>query len=67
MASQLYAAIHEWHSGVHVATDFSSDMFMDVYNGHILSLERIKYERPRAFHLMMAELYNLARYVAACQ
>lgn len=58
---QIYAAIHEWRTGTHKSNDFSADAFLDVYNGHILTMKYIWTERPRAFHLMMKELYNLAR------
>ena len=61
--SQLYAALHEWRSGVHHATDFSTDAYMDAYDGHTGTLTHLRTERPRAYQVMMTELYDLARCV----
>ena len=58
---QLYASINEWQTGIYQAAEFSADAYLDVYDGHIGTLSRIECERPNAFHLMMAELYDLAR------
>jgi len=63
--SQLYAAIHEWRAGYHQATEFSTDAYIDAYNGHIGTLQRIEVERPGAFHTMMAHVYSLARYLCS--
>lgn len=64
LKAQLYAAIHEWRAGVHQATEFSTDAYVDAYNGHIGTLNHIKESRPGAFHTMMAHLYTLARYLS---
>ena len=61
LISQLYCAIHEWRTGTHQSIKFTSDAFLDVYNGNIYTLNNIKTKRPRAFHLMMADVYSLAR------
>ena len=36
---------------------------MDVYDGHVLTLNTLRAQHPRGFHKLMADLYNLARYV----
>jgi hypothetical protein len=61
--SQLYAAIREWRTGVHVPMVFSTDAYTDVYNGHIGTLEHLCTTRAGAFHAMMADVYNQARCV----
>ena len=55
---QLYASINEWQTGIYQAAEFSADTYL---NGHIGTLSCIECEHPNAFHLMMAELYDLAR------
>lgn len=63
LKSQLYAAIYEWRTGVRQASEFSTDAYLDAYNGHIGTLKHIEVERPAAFHTMMAHVYTLARYL----
>jgi hypothetical protein len=67
--TQLYAAIHEWRTGVHESANFSADRYMETYNGHIHSLERIRTRHSAAFHTTMSQLYTLARYITemCCQ
>jgi hypothetical protein len=57
--SQLYAALHEWRAGTHSPTEFSTDAFLDVYDGHVGTLENLRKTRPGAYHVMMADIYNL--------
>ena len=64
MRSQLYAAIKDWHTGVLDPKKFTADVYLDVYNGNKFTLQTIKAQRPGAFHLMMADVYTLARYVS---
>ena len=61
---QLFAAIHEWRTGEHTSTDFSADTFMNVYDGHVLTLKTLRTQHPRGFHTLMADLYTLARCVS---
>jgi hypothetical protein len=35
--------------------------YIDAYDGHIGTLKHLRTQRPSAFHVMMANLYNLAR------
>ena len=60
---QLYAALHEWRSGMHQAAEFLANTYMDVYKGHIGTFNHIKSIRESSFHLMMADLYTKARCV----
>jgi hypothetical protein len=59
--NQLYGAIHEWHTGVHKAVEFSANAFLDVYNGHINTFTHIRENREEAYHGMMGDIYRLAR------
>ena len=58
MMYQLYAAIHKWHSGVHIPTEFSTNAYLDVYNGHIQTLNHISQNRNATFHRMMADIFQ---------
>lgn len=60
VATALYAAIHEWHSGKHHSMEFSANVYLDVYQGHINTFHHIRERRSGAFHLMMADLYAQA-------
>jgi len=40
--------------------DFTANMFLDAYNGHIVSLNKIESKRNVSYHKMMAEIYQLA-------
>ena len=60
MMYQLYAAIHEWHTGSHNPAEFSMNAYLDVYNGHIQTLNYISQNRNGAFHRMMADIYQRA-------
>ena len=63
MLHQLYAAIHEWHSGRHHTMDFSTNAYLDVYQGHIDTFHYIQENRPCALHVMMSDIYSQARLV----
>ena len=48
--------------GIYQPAEFSADAYLDVYDGHISTLNRIECKHPSTFHTMMADLYNIARY-----
>jgi hypothetical protein len=58
---QLYATIHEWRTGTYQATEFSANVYLDVYVGHIRTMDHILKNRVGAFHRMMGDLYAQAR------
>jgi hypothetical protein len=60
---KLYAALHEWETGERRHFDFSANAFVDVYAGHINSLQLILDGRPEFYHQMMGDIYTAARYV----
>ena len=57
---QLYAAIKEWESGSHRIVEFSSNAYLDPYNGHVNTLNHIHDNREDAFHVMMGDIYSQA-------
>ena len=56
-------SLYEWHTGEHRSLDFSANMFIDVYNGHIATLKGAEGDNASGFHGMMADIYAKARYV----
>ena len=62
MCLQLYAAIQEWRTGVQKKAEFSTNAYIDVYNGHINTFQHIRVNREEAFHTMMADIYQQARW-----
>jgi hypothetical protein len=56
-SSQIYAGISEFLSG-DSKTDFSASLYADAYNRHIKTLSDIKTRNPRAYHVLMATLFN---------
>jgi hypothetical protein len=61
MCLQLYAAIQEWRTGVQKKAEFSTNAYIDVYNGHVNTFQHIRVNREEAFHTMMADIYQQAR------
>jgi hypothetical protein len=47
LKAQLYASIYEWRLpvGDHEASEFSANAYLDVYNGHISTLNHIREQR----------------------
>ena len=58
--TQLYAALYESRTGVHVATGFSANAYLDVYQGHVNTFQHIRDQRSNSFHTMMADIYSQA-------
>jgi len=54
---QLYAAIHKWHTGSHNPAEFLMNAYLNMYNGHIQTLNHISQNQNGAFHRMMADIY----------
>ena len=46
--------------GEHKHHDFTTDVNLDVYRGHISSLDEIEKVRKGSYHRMMADIYHLA-------
>lgn len=57
---QLYAALYEWHTREHQVTEFSANVYLDVYQGHVNTLKHIQEMCEGVFHLIMIDIYNQA-------
>ena len=42
--------------------DFTANMYLDVYGGHISSFDKMEKEQNSTYHCMMANLYQLVVY-----
>jgi Domain of unknown function (DUF6532) len=60
---QLYATIYEWRTGRQQVTEFSASTYLDVYLGHVHTLNHIGDKREGANHTMMGDIYSQARSV----
>jgi hypothetical protein len=60
---KYYAALKEWSTGEHKHQDFTADMNLDVYKGHMTSLDQIEKMKTGSYHRMMGDIYHLAVYV----
>jgi hypothetical protein len=58
---QLFAALREWRTGTYQAEDFSANLCLDAYIGHVGSLARIEKEHNNIYHRVMGEIYTDAR------
>ena len=59
-AVQIYAALNEWKTGSKATAKFEGNVFATIYKAICRNLEGIKTQSPKAFHVIMAELYKLA-------
>ena len=63
-ASQIHAALMNRRLAFSGKTiDFSANNFSDAYNEHLLILTNIQTKKLRAYHKLMHDLYQTARYV----
>ncbi|KAI0059313.1 hypothetical protein BV25DRAFT_1918557 [Artomyces pyxidatus] len=62
IGAAIYCAIREWSTGEYKKSKagFTADIYADVYNGHIATLEDIRTHKPTSYHRMMADLFVLA-------
>ncbi|KAI0252206.1 hypothetical protein BJV78DRAFT_1281786 [Lactifluus subvellereus] len=60
VATALYAALRDWHTGKLQVTDFSANTYLDVYQGHVNTFSHIRINRNAAFHVMMTDIYSQA-------
>jgi Domain of unknown function (DUF6532) len=56
---QVYAAIYEWKTGLKIAVKFEGNIFATIYRALCRDLEGMKAQNPKAYHVIMAELYSL--------
>ncbi|KAH9013213.1 hypothetical protein EDB85DRAFT_2158401 [Lactarius pseudohatsudake] len=60
VATALYAALYEWRTGEQQIAEFSTNSYLDVYQGHVNTLELIREKRSGVFRSMMADIYRQA-------
>lgn len=58
--SQLYAALDEWSTGKRRAMDFSTQAYIETYQGNVGMLLNIRDNRNLSFHRMMSDIYSRA-------
>lgn len=57
--SKIHASLNEWREGINRdRSDFRSENYEDVYNGHVEFLESLQNAKPIFFHRLMADLYQ---------
>ena len=54
---QVCAALDEWRTGQRIAVLFSSNIYTDVYNNHMILLKSIKERNLKAYLHLLCELY----------
>ncbi|KAF8262615.1 hypothetical protein EI94DRAFT_1704624 [Lactarius quietus] len=60
VATGLYAALKEWSTGEYKRYHFTANMYLDVYKGHLDTLDKIENQRKGTYHRMMSDIYYLA-------
>ncbi|KAN0141764.1 hypothetical protein V8E53_000226 [Lactarius tabidus] len=60
VVTAYYAVLNEWLTGECKHFDFTTSMNLDVYNGHIDSLDKIESMQRGFYHRIMADIYHLA-------
>jgi Domain of unknown function (DUF6532) len=58
-SAQIYAALDEWKTGSKVTTKFEGNVFAAIYKAICRNIEGMKSQNPKAYHVIMAELYLL--------
>ncbi|KAF8265157.1 hypothetical protein EI94DRAFT_1804796 [Lactarius quietus] len=64
VATAMYATLYEWRTGHQQHSEFSANTYLDIYKGHVNTLQLIKDHRYGAFHTTMLEIYSKASFVA---
>jgi hypothetical protein len=60
LTAQIYAALDEWKTGSKVTSKFEGNVFATIYKAICRNLEGLRLQNPKAYHVIMADLYNLA-------
>ncbi|KAF8993878.1 hypothetical protein BDQ17DRAFT_1431380 [Cyathus striatus] len=56
-ATAVYAALLEWVEGIKTSRSFDGNVFAIIYESHVETLEGMREDHLRAFHVIMHELY----------
>jgi hypothetical protein len=57
---QFYAALDEWSTGQRHALNFSTEAYIETYQGNVEMLVNIRNNRNSSFHRMMSDIYSQA-------
>ncbi|KAH8976690.1 hypothetical protein EDB86DRAFT_3094812 [Lactarius hatsudake] len=57
-ATALYVALYKWQMGEQQIMEFSTNLYLDIYLGHVNTLELVWEKQSGTFHSMMADLYS---------
>jgi len=57
VATAVYSAVFDWRGGKKDSIDFTTDAYIDVYDGNANTLKSMRVEHPNKFHTMMADIY----------
>jgi Domain of unknown function (DUF6532) len=57
---QFYAALDEWSTGQQCALNFSTEAYIETYQGNVEMLVNIWNNRNSSFHCMMSDIYSQA-------
>ncbi|KAH9162395.1 hypothetical protein EDB89DRAFT_2079745 [Lactarius sanguifluus] len=60
IVTALYATLYEWRNGKQQVTEFSANTYLDVYLGHVNTLNHICVNREGVYHLMMVDIFSQA-------
>ncbi|KAF8260484.1 hypothetical protein EI94DRAFT_1811632 [Lactarius quietus] len=63
VATAMYAMLYKWHTGNEQQAEFSANTYLDVYKGHVNTLQLIKDCQYGAFHTTIVEIYSKASFV----
>ncbi|KIL63909.1 hypothetical protein M378DRAFT_11826, partial [Amanita muscaria Koide BX008] len=57
---KICAALQEWSTGKRIAQEFTAQTFTDIYLNHMILLDVIKKNKPRAHDHLLTRLYRVA-------
>jgi hypothetical protein len=55
--SQVCAALDEWRTGQRLPVLFSSNLYTDIYNNHVILLKSIMQSNEGAYRHLLRQLY----------
>jgi hypothetical protein len=64
MYPQIFSTVDDYSTGEHKPTDFEGSRVQDVYEVHIMILQKLEAEHPEQYHTMMENIFNVASCVA---
>ncbi|KAJ7789008.1 hypothetical protein B0H14DRAFT_3162291 [Mycena olivaceomarginata] len=56
----IFSTVDDYSTGEHKPTDFEGSRVQDVYEVHIMILQKLEAEHPEQYHTMMENIFNVA-------